>query len=272
MTWAYFSVSATWNWRQPRLGEDLGQAGHRQRRKCDRDRQPRLVLGHRHDVQVARTLAAVECERVELIAVDQGVGELTRAIGAEVEVDDHVAVADRAVDAVDDRRLDELVVLATGVAVRDGLLPAAGACRPRPCTIASYARCDTLPALVAVHAVVATADGCDPRSRMSLGQARLEVGHELVCRARRRVATVEQSVDHDVCRPGQPGQARDLDSVPINRVDATGSEQADEVESAPGSCPCDGLLQRRVDWQTTHQRSRRRCAAGPARPAGRRQG
>ncbi len=101
-------------------GEDLGQAGHRQRRKCDRNGQTGLVIGHRHDVQISGPLAAVECLAVELVAVDQGVGQLARAIGAEVEVDHHVAVADRSVDAVDHGRLDELVVLAAGVAVGDG--------------------------------------------------------------------------------------------------------------------------------------------------------
>ena len=71
-------------------------------------------------MHVARASAAVERLAIERVAIDQGVGQLAGAIGAEVEVDHHVAVADRAVDAVDDRRLDELVVLAAGVAVRDG--------------------------------------------------------------------------------------------------------------------------------------------------------
>ena len=52
---------------------------------------------------------------IEFVAVDERMNELAGAVGAEVEVDHHVTVADAAVDAVDDRGLDELVVLATGV-------------------------------------------------------------------------------------------------------------------------------------------------------------
>ena len=100
MTWAYFSVSATWNWRQPRPDDDLGEARHDERRKGDRDRQALLVLGQRHDLQVAG--APGRGRTPSKSRVDERVRQLPRAVGPEVEVDDDVAVADAAVDARDD--------------------------------------------------------------------------------------------------------------------------------------------------------------------------
>ncbi len=121
MTCAYFSVSATWNWRQPSFEKISARLVTVIGGNATSTGKPGLVLGHGHDVEVARPLAAVEGRGVELVAVDERVGQLPRAIGAEVEVDHDVAVADTAVDAVDDARLDELVVLAAAIAVEDGL-------------------------------------------------------------------------------------------------------------------------------------------------------
>ena len=53
VTWAYFSVSATWNWRQPASLKRLGERSGRLGRERDEDRQALLVLRHRHDEQVA---------------------------------------------------------------------------------------------------------------------------------------------------------------------------------------------------------------------------
>ena len=81
---------------------------------------------------------------------------------------------------------------------------------------------------------------------MRVAQARFEVRHEQFGRTWRRVAAVEQAVDDDVARTVLPGQARDGHRMAIDRVDATRSEQADEVQSvAAGGAP-DRIEQRRV--------------------------
>ena len=168
VTWAYFSVSATWNWRQPRPGDDLGKARHDDRRVGHLDRQARLVLGQRHDGGAGRVGAAVE--RLKSV-VDEGVGQLAGAVGAEVEVDDDVAVADATVHAGDERRPDELVVLAARVGRRERGGRVGRRLRPEAAAVDHRVvpGLRALPALVAVHAVVAPADrrprrapGCAP--------------------------------------------------------------------------------------------------------------
>ena len=71
------------------------------------------------------------------VPIGQGVDELARPIRAEVGVDHRVAAADRAVDAVDDRRREEFVVLAALVAGLDRRDRARARARPTPWTIAS---------------------------------------------------------------------------------------------------------------------------------------
>ena len=169
VTWAYFSVSATWNWRQPGLAERLGQRARGLGRERDEDRQALLVLGHRHDEEILRAPdgpRATSVEPVERRAVGERVGQLPRAVGAEVQVDDRVTVqrAASAPSTVDDRRHDELV----GLAARVGGLDRGGRRRRAVCRLAVddrvVAALGPLPALVAVHRVVAAADGRDRRA------------------------------------------------------------------------------------------------------------
>ena len=85
-------------------------------------------------------------------------GELARAVGAEVHEHHRVAVAHRRA-AADHGRRDELVVLAARIG-RAQARPAHRRRRARlsASTIASQARAHAVPALVAVHRVVAAAD------------------------------------------------------------------------------------------------------------------
>ena len=84
VTWAYFSVSATWSWRLPSREKVRRQRVDDQRPERDGDRQllGRLVLGERDHQEVARPRAAVE--RVE-VAARQRLGQLPRPVGTEVE-------------------------------------------------------------------------------------------------------------------------------------------------------------------------------------------
>jgi hypothetical protein len=65
----------------------------------------------------------------------EGVNQLAGPIGAEVAVHHDVAVAQPAIDPVDDARLHELVVLIPGIGRSDASLADAAA-RPIPWTIA----------------------------------------------------------------------------------------------------------------------------------------
>src|SRR5204863_3937233 len=124
--------------------------------------------------------AAIElCE----VGFGERAGELTGAVGAEIEMDDRVPVGD-AVVVADDGRPDELVGLAPIAAGGDGgqrvgsvLAPGVddrvvGELRP-------------IPALIAVHRVVATADGADAAG---VAQPALELAEVAGARVRRRVA------------------------------------------------------------------------------------
>ena len=162
--------------------------------------------------------------------------ELPGPISPEVEVHDDISVADSAVDAVDDRRLDEFVALAAGIAVQDGLR-----CGWRVQTSAVDDRVvsalSALPAPVTIHRVVAAADRRNSRVGVCFNQAPLEVPYEHVRRARRRVAPIQQAVHEHVVRTVLVGQASDLDGVTIDRMDATRPKQAYQVQSMP-SCSC----------------------------------
>ena len=144
-------------------------------------------------------------------------------------MDDGVAIADEAVDAVNDRRRDELVGLAAGVRLLD--------CSDGRRRVPSLAVDDRvvaalrpLPARVAVHRPVAPADRGDPRVGMRGRQPSLEVGDVAQRRGRRRVAAVEQGVDPDVPDTLTGGELDEGDEVAVVGVDAAGADQADDVE------------------------------------------
>ncbi len=230
------------------LREGLGQRACFLRRERDVDRQARLVLGHRHHEQVGRSGSAVGRRAVEAgeVAIGQGVGQLARPVGAEVGMDDRVARADGTVHAVDHGGGHELVVLAAGVGGLDGG-DRVGCVLPHPVDDRVVAPLDPVPAAVAVHRPVATADRRDPRVRVRDSQAGLEVGDEAERRARRRVATVEQRVDADRGHTLSRGQLGERDEVPVVGVDAARADEADQVEPpvGPGRARA-GLEERRA--------------------------
>ncbi len=182
-----------------RLRERLGQRPGLLGREGDLDRQAGLVLGHRDDQQVSRGGPAVGRRPVE--AVEDGIGQrvdqLSRPVGPEVGVDDRLAVADHAVDPVDHGRRRRTRRSRRGRRPPRSPRSAARRVLPHPVDDRVVASLDALPALVAVHRVVAAADRRDPGVGVRLGQPALEVGDEPEGRARRRVATVEQRVDAD---------------------------------------------------------------------------
>ena len=139
MTWAYFSVSATWNWRQPAPDAASASEGTSSGGKATSTGRPAsysVIVTTSRSRGAGRPPGAGPVEAVER-RIGEGVGQLAGPVGPEVGMDDRVAVADAAVDAVDDRRADELVVLAAGVARPRSPPAAVGACSPTPWTIAS---------------------------------------------------------------------------------------------------------------------------------------
>ena len=222
------------------LRERVGDLG----RERDADRQSGLVLGHRDDQHAARERAVGRAIEGREVGVRERMRELARSVGAVVAVDERIAVADGAVDPIDDGGLDELVVLAPFVRRLDGC--------ERGRSLQSHAVDDRVvaalrpvPALVAVHRVVAATDARDARVRVDLGEPRLEVRHEHVRRSRRRVPAVEQGVNADLGHAAAGREIGDGHEMAVGGVDAAGPDQAQEVESAAGSGrPIGGLEQR----------------------------
>ena len=121
--------------------------------------------------------------------------QLAGAVGAEVEVDDEVARRHRQ-RAVEHRRLDELVALATLVGRRHRLGGRRGA-RAAPMDDRLVGALGPLPAPVAIHGVVAAADRRDVRPSV---EPRLERRQQPLRRARRRVAPVGEGMEGDAFR------------------------------------------------------------------------
>ena len=154
--------------------------------------------------------------------------ELASPIGPEIGVDDRIARLDAGVGA-DDRRRDEFVVLAPGVGGLDGF-GGGGGSLPHPVDDGVVAALDALPAVVAVHRVVAPTDRGDRRVRVGDGEPALQVCDELERGSWRRVATVEERMDADPRDGLASGQGDQGDQVAVVRVDAPGADEADDVE------------------------------------------
>jgi hypothetical protein len=188
-------------------GDGLRERGHDLRAEHDLDREIGLIGGHGGvEDALGRRPGGVSVEAGE-VGVGEGVGELARPVGAEVAVEHGVAVGDGSVvDAVDHGRDDELVVLPARIAGLDGG-------HGRRCVEVGDAVDDgvvalagPLPALVAIHGVVAAADRGDLRVRMDRGEALLQIRHELDGGSRRSVAAVQEPVDADALHALASGQ------------------------------------------------------------------
>jgi hypothetical protein len=145
--------------RQALLGDELPEGPPRRlRRKGDRQAVAGVVLGEGHEGRGPHHAAALELAGEALgLYVRDGVGELSGAVGAEVEEDHGVAVAQRRAP-LDDRRLHELVALAARVGRLHGGDGIGGGL-----ALAVHDRAkgggDSIPAPVAVHRVVAPDHG-----------------------------------------------------------------------------------------------------------------
>ena len=145
-----------------------------------------------------RQLAAIEAVEAR---IDQRRHDLAHAVGAEVGAEHRIAVGHAGIGA-DDPRLDELVAGAGLVGRTDGGQGVVGA-GGRGADDGLPGALDPLPSLVAVHGVVAARDRADDGAAgLQRRQDALEIARG---RARRRVAPVEEGVQHHL-EPGLPEQ------------------------------------------------------------------
>ena len=195
------------------------------RRECDLRVHAVLVLRERRERDLEALVALKAIERL----IDERMRELTRAVGTEVEEDGAVTVLHAAV-ALDDERNDELIVDAARVArleardravrcdalgVRDGLV----------------GLLLTIPAMVAIHSVVAAADRRN-RADADLLALRLELLEVRLRALRRHVTAVEERVDVDL---GDALLLRHLEQrveVTLVAVHAARGDEAHEMNRA----------------------------------------
>ena len=180
---------------------------------------------------------AHECDGEELAGeavkgrVHQGAGDLPGPVGPEVEKDDAVVVGDGAL-AVADHGLHELVGdpggvgglhSGRGIGVGDGALAVdhgvIGLLHP-------------VPALVAVHGVVAAHDRGD-LPHADLGALLYGLGHEVLAAGGRHIPAVQERVDIDLLQPPALGHLQKGPEVGVVGVDAPIGEKAVEVEGVP---------------------------------------
>ena len=173
-------------------------------------------------------VAAVAGHRGQVEAgLEQLLGQLARAVGAEVEEDRAVAVLEPRA-AVDHDRLDELVGDARVVACPDGG-DRVGGMRALAAHDGGVRALGSLPALVAVHRPVAPGHGRDPSDR--------ELGEVVGGRVGRDVAPVGEGVDP--CLLGREAEER-LHVVDV-RVDAAVRDETEEVNTI---APLEGAAER----------------------------
>ncbi|MNX92463.1 hypothetical protein D3C86_1246030 [compost metagenome] len=198
--------------------ERLGQEGQRQP-------EARVVLGHADVLDLGEVGAL---EGVEL-GIRQGAGDLAGAVGPEVEEDHRVARADAAFLGHDDR-LDELVGLAAQVRALHGLAGARSAVLGHAVHEGAVGDLDPLPAVVAVHGVVAPHDGGDLAVTHGV-QALLDLVEVAPARGGRRVAPVGDGLDVGLGHAEARGHLQEGVEVLLGAVDAAVGDQAHQVQA-----------------------------------------
>ncbi len=226
------------------VGQHLGEnVRERERRKCLRNGEGLIVLRHRG---AAHRGPAAGIEAVESLHAERR-HDLPHPVAPVIEEEDPVAILDRRHRqpvAVMHERPHELVGLAALVGglhrqhrvlggdadtMGDGVVRRAGA----------------IPALVAVHAVVAPRERCDidaaARDPAHVEQQR---AHDLGAEGRGRVAAIEEAMNGDVRHLEPHGQFDTGEQVTVERVHAAGTEESHQVQRAAGlSQPATELLQ-----------------------------
>ena len=195
------------------------------RRKSDRCIHAVLVLGERSERDLEILIALEAVERL----VDERMRELASTIRAEVEEDGAVAIL-HALIALDDERHDELVV--------DAVLVACLEAGYRVVCYDALCMSDGLiglllavPAMVAVHCVVAAGDRRDLADADLLALC-LELLDVRLCALRRHIAAVEEGVDVDVLDALLLCHLEQCVEVALVAVYAARGNEAEQMDSA----------------------------------------
>ena len=253
VTWAYFSVSATWNCRQPASDDRLRRASappRAGRRPRPAGRPRTRSSSRRGGPRGAGRPSGAARSKSSNAGLGQRVRQLAGAVGPEVAVDDRLAVARAAPSTPSIDRRPRRTRRSRRArrrprwprAPRARAPPPRGRSRRSPASVA-------LPALVAIHGEVAAADRRDPGVRMGGGQARLEVAAR--SRAPSGAACRGRRAGRGRGRAGTPCAGRQLgerDEVPVVGVDAAGPDEADERAAgrSVATRPLAGLDERRA--------------------------
>ena len=174
------------------------------------------------------------------VRIEHGAQNFPHPVGAEIEAQHAVAVLHAAIVA-DHRRNDELVEFFVGVGVGDDSRRI-GKARPVGFDDGVVGFRHALPALVAIHGVVAAAHGGDRNGFRQRGDEALDV---FAGRLRRRIAAIGERV-HERRHAGIGENLRQRRGVILMRMHAAGRHQADEMTGAAAVFElCDQIDQRR---------------------------
>ena len=217
---------------EPERGEIRAEAVvHRLRRKSDGQvRELFAVAREAHEGREARHTAP---RKVGERGVGQRSGQLPRAIGAEIHEDDRVAVLDRRrarAGRDDGCGADEFVILAAGVGRREPVRGAFGRVRRAAIDEEVVRLGEPIPALVAVHRVVAADDRRDARVLVPRAH-RLEQRERRRGALRRRVASVEECMHADARRASRRGELDHRRDLPLVAVHAARRHEAQHVRA-----------------------------------------
>ena len=164
--------------------------------------------------------------------VGQRTRDLARAVGAEVHEHDDITVGHRRVPSVairDCRGLDEFVIFAARVGGVQCGLRRGGRIGRATVDQQIVGRRDAVPALVAVHRVIAPDDRRHARARMLCADA-FQERQRLGGAARWRVAPVEEGMDEDSRDTRGGGHVDECRDLPFVAVDAAGRGEAQHVQ------------------------------------------
>src|SRR5260370_4333099 len=200
--------------------------------------QPRpvfLVLRHRNVEQILRALGVDEFVEVRR---GERVRHLAGAVGAEVEEDDGVIVANRsqrrgrgAASLGDNDGLHEFVGDVLLVAAPEGGDRIVRASFRFAVDDGAIGEFDALPAIVAVHGVIAADQGGNlPDAEFTTFL--LELAHEIAAAARRRVAAVHEAVDENVFHLLLLGHFEQREEMMDVGVHAAIAEQTHQMQMA----------------------------------------
>ena len=195
-----------------------------------------VVLGHAGEKEVLRALRVRKFVKARL---GQRAAHLPGAVGAEVEEDDGVVIADRSNRLSASRharpliyhndRLDELIGHAAVIACAHRGNRIHHPLRGISVNHRTIGALDALPAVIAIHGVVAARDAGD-RAHVVFGKRVLQLIEKLGAAVWRRVAPVHETVHENPLNLLFASQLQESEEMVNVRMHATVAQQSNQVE------------------------------------------